>query len=168
LRRTYSQLIKINGPCHVNQSWFYRRTPGHQPLLVDHWLKEYSDEEYATERNQSANHAAVLDENLDYQASTPLEFWAHRSGANGRLSRWKFTLQPTEADRDWSRKFGALAPSRCSYWFIRCDKRMIRDHNDIWSDTMMEVYVALYRLVEWARYPGNPSNQVLGDYWAGK
>jgi hypothetical protein len=33
----------------------------------------------------------------------------------------------------------------------------------------MEVYVALYRRVDWARLPGNTrSSEVLRSYWEGK
>lgn len=161
LRRKYTQLIKLRGTCDVNQSWFYRRTPGHQPLLVDHWLEECSQESAPP-----PDHATILEENLDYQTENPLEFWAHTSGTRGTVRRWKLTLQPAVADRSWTREFPTLHPSRCSYWLIRCDKRVIRDHNDIWSDTTMEVYAALYRLVEWARYPNNPAaNQILSNYW---
>jgi hypothetical protein len=162
LRRKYTDLIKIKGPCDVNQSWFFRRTPGHQPLLVDHWLEERAQEA------KSLSHAGVLEDNLNYQTEQPLEFWAHSSGAKGALKRWKLTLQPAPADRNWGGKFGSLHPSRCSYWFIRCDKRLIRDHNDVWSNTAMEVYAALYRLVEWARHSNDRSNQILSAYWAGK
>jgi hypothetical protein len=110
-----------------------------------------------------------LEENLNYKTDNALEFWAHLSGKSRTLVRWKFTLQPSQADLDWSHKFGPLHPSRCSYWLIRCDKRIIRDHNDIWSDTTMEAYAALYRLVEWARDPNNPvANNILADYWNGK
>lgn len=161
LRRKYTQLIKIPGPCDVNQSWFYRRTPGHQPLLVDHWLEECSPPS-----NSPTSHAQVVEENLDYKTTKPLEFWARTSsGAKGALRRWKFTLRPADADEDWAHKFGPLDPSKCSYWLIRCNKRIIRDHNDIWSDSTMEVYAALYRLVEWARNPENLPNQILGNYW---
>ena len=161
LRRNYTDLIKMNVPRPVRQSWFYRRTPGHQPLLVDHWLSDSS-----SKLTPPASHPAVLKENL--QSTQPLGFWAHASGPNGAVQRWKLTLQPASADGKWVAKFGPLHPSHCSYWFIRCDKRIIRDHNDIWSDTAMEVYAALYRLVDWSRNPSNPSNQVLRDYWSGK
>jgi hypothetical protein len=163
LRRKYTQLVKLQRPCDVNQSWFYRRTPGHQPLLVDHWL-----EECLPTSKPPVTHAEVLEENLNLKTDNALIFWAHVSGKNGSLVRWKFTLQPEKADRGWANKFGPLAPSRCSYWLIRCDKRLIRDHNDIWSDTTMEVYAALYRLVEWTRDPDNFSNKILTDYWNGK
>ena len=50
LRRKYTQLIKVvQNPCDVNQSWFFRRTPGHQPLLVDHWLTECPTDQSAPE-----------------------------------------------------------------------------------------------------------------------
>jgi hypothetical protein len=161
LRHKYTDLIKITEPCRVNQSWFYRRTPGHQPLLVDHWLTESE-----AETKPPDGHPAVLEANL--QTNEPLEFWAHISAANGSVRRWKLTLRTAKVDRRWANKFGCLEPSRCSYWFIRCDKRIIRDHNDIWSDTAMEVYAALYRLVDWSRSPGNRrSNEILRNYWNG-
>ena len=163
LRRKYTQLIKLHGYCDVNQSWFYRRTPGHQPLLVDHWL-----EECPLDSNPSADHAKVLKENLDCKTYNALEFWAHIAGKKDHLARWKFTLDPAKADRAWASKFGSLHPSKCSYWLVRCDNRIIRDHNDIWSDTTMEVYAALYRLVEWARDPANSASQeILANYWKG-
>jgi hypothetical protein len=164
LRRKYTQLIKIDGTCDVNQSWFFRRTPGHQPLLVDHWL-----EECPSAGAPPNNHADVLEENLDPRTSDPLNFWAHIAGPTGSVKRWKLTLRPSEADRNWGKQFGSLHPSKCSYWFVRCDGRIIRDHNDVWSDTAMEVYVAFYRLVDWSRLPGNArSNDVLRSYWEGK
>lgn len=66
LRRKYMQLLKIKGPCDVNQSWFFRRTPGHQPLLVDHWLDECPPAE--APRNSPAG---VLEENLDLRTGNP-------------------------------------------------------------------------------------------------
>ncbi len=70
LRRVYTQLIKIeNRSCNVWQSWFFRRTPGHQPLLVDHWLEEA--EEFGTEPQ---THEEILNENLDYETTNPLYF----------------------------------------------------------------------------------------------
>ena len=162
LRRIYTQLIKIEGrSCSVWQSWFFRRTPGHQPLLVDHWLEEQQGIGTAPQ-----THEEILNENLDYETDNPLFFWAHTSDKGCPIKHWKITLQPAPSDRSWAARFGPLQPSRCSYWFIRCDKRIIRDHNDVWSDTTMEVYAALYRLVEWARYPGNAhSFQLLKNYW---
>jgi hypothetical protein len=171
LRHKYTQLIKISGTCDVNQSWFFRRTPGHQPLLIDHWIEpaDVPPDSSAGRTISPTSHSAVLEENLTLQTPTPLHFSAHAAGLNGPVHRWKLTLQASEADRNWANKFGPLVPSQCSYWLIRCDKRIIRDHNDVWSDTAMEVYAALYRLVEWARHPKNPySNQVLGNYWEGK
>lgn len=160
LRRIYTQLIKVKTePCSVRQSWFFRRTPGHQPLLVDHWLEEAQAFGTAPQ-----THEEILNENLDYETDNPLFFWAHTSSKDCLIKPWKITLQPASADKSWAARFGPLQPSRCSYWFIRCDKRIIRDHNDVWSDTTMEVYAALYRLVEWAR--GDPrSFQLLKDYW---
>jgi hypothetical protein len=159
LQRVYTQLLKLSTPCRVNQSWFYRRTPGHQPLLVDHWLKRRGPEDVEMDVTQ------VLERNLDYRTTQPLEFWAHLSGSGKRpLDSWELTRSPAPVDVRWANKFGLLVPSRSSYWIIRCDKDVIRDHNDIWSDTALEVYAALYRFVLWAQVDSQ-SNQVLQAYW---
>lgn len=159
LRRVYTQVVKIKGSCKVNQSWFYRRTPGHQPLLVDHWLKRCNSVVTDMEMTQ------VLEQNLNYQTTTPLAFCAHLSGSGrGPLYSWELTRDPAPADVKWANKFGSLVPSRASYWIMRCDKDVIRDHNDIWSDTTLEVYAALFRFVLWAQVSPD-SNQVLQTYW---
>ena len=83
LQRVYTDLLKVKGTCRINQSWFFRRTPGHQPLLVDHWLQEILP---PPESPESLND--VLDENLDHQSANALEFLAHTAGKNGKLKRW--------------------------------------------------------------------------------
>lgn len=166
LRRKYSTLLKLpaSRPLQVNQSWFYRRTPGHQPLLVDHWLVPAPppppdpDPAFAL---APASPAEVLEQNLHYGALDPLGFWTSTPP-----QYWRLTLHPPAEEQAFAGRFGPLNPSRGSYWFIRCDRRIIKDHNDVWSTTAMEVYAGLYRLVEWSRYPENSeSNEVLGRYW---
>jgi len=43
-------------------------------------------------------------------------------------------------------------------WIISCGKELIRDHNDIWSQTAMEIYAALYRAVHSRRH----GNKLIG------
>jgi len=58
----------------VHQSAFYKRTPGHQPLLIDHWLLEGDPSS-----SDPTNHQAIINANLNYQVANPLSFLAQRS-----------------------------------------------------------------------------------------
>jgi hypothetical protein len=129
----------------VHQSAFFNRTPGHQPLLVDHWIVKEKDVEKQT-------HADVLDYNLDYDATDPYEFLTSnlRKGAFQPATSWRITNQVPKDQIEWRKQFHGLPPHPwpSSYWFLRCDKALINGHNDCWSSTTMELYAALYRLVE--------------------
>jgi hypothetical protein len=168
LQHTYTNLLKIP-PDHarsVHQSAFYNRTAGHQPLLVDHWLLDSDPPASAP-----TNHQDIINANLDYTTDNPLSFLAQQSGKSGRLRQWTFSLHPPangRKEKRWAGRFGPLKPLRSSYWFIRCDRRLIRDHNDVWSDSAMQLYSGLYRLVEWTRVPENqPKIEPLFDrYWS--
>jgi hypothetical protein len=41
-----------------------------------------------------------------------------------------------------------LAMQRSNYWIVTCGKELIQDHNDIWSQTAMEMYAGLYQAVQ--------------------
>jgi len=168
LQHTYTNLVKIpkDHPRRVHQSVFFKRTPGHQPLLVDHWLVDGPP--LSTD---STDPQHIINANLDYSTSNPLAFLAQRSGKNGKIARWTFSLHPpNQAEKHWAEKYGPLEPNRSSYWFVSCDKRLIRDHNDVWSDTAMQLYTGLYRLVEWTRIPANQdkTKPLFDHYWSGK
>src|SRR5688572_6967265 len=167
LQHTYTNLVKIpeDQPRRVHQSAFYNRTAGHQPLLLDHWLVEGAPLD-----SDPTNHQGIINANLNYNTDDPLTFLAQRSGKPGNTRRWTFSLQPPgRKEKDWAEQFGLLEPHRSSYWFIRCDHRLIRDHNDVWSDTAMQLYTGLYRMVEWTRVPTNQAKvkPLFDQYWSG-
>ena len=70
----------------------------------------------------------------------------------------------------WANQFGPLKPLRSSYWFVRCNKSLIRDHNDVWSDSAMQLYSAPYRMVEVTRLPNNREKikRLFDEYWSEK
>jgi hypothetical protein len=164
LRHSYTNLLKVpaTSPRHFHQSTFYKRTSGHQPLLVDHWIVANTN---ATERE--ADHDAILNENLNYATDKPFEFLAMVPGKTNLAVPWKLTVACPDWDKSWHNQFGELSTLRSSYWFVRCNKQLIRGHNDVWSDTAAELYAALYRLVEWTRLPRNQAQvgPMFREYW---
>ena len=52
---------------------------------------------------------------------------------------------------------------KSNYWIVSCGKELIRDHNDIWSQTAMEMYAGLYRAVESRRHGIKSDDQELND-----
>jgi len=168
LRHSYTNLLKVPvvEERRIRQSVFYNRTAGHQPLLVDHWIVEDGKVEDGTATRQD-----IINHNLNYRTANPLEFLATPANRPKEIKRWKFSLQPADddkAERKWAKQFGPLEPNRSSYWFVRCNKRLIRNHNDVWSDTAMQLYAALYRLVEWTRIPDNRDQvkPLFDKYWS--
>lgn len=171
LQHSYTNLLKIpaNSPRRVHQSAFFKRTPGHNPLLVDHWLERRDPLP-----TDPIDHDNILNYNLDYFTDDPLSFLAV-SPKDKSIRRWAFSLTPPDksehshkSELRWSRQFGSVESNRSSYWIIRCNSGLIREHNDVWSDTAMQMYAGLYRLVEWTRQPANQHrvNEVFENYWS--
>ena len=48
---------------------------------------------------------------------------------------------------------------RSNYWIVTCGKELIQDHNDIWSQTAMEMYAGLYRAVQSRRHGVTPMGE---------
>jgi hypothetical protein len=46
---------------------------------------------------------------------------------------------------------------KSNYWIVSCGKELIQDHNDIWSQTAMEMYAGLYRAVQSRRLRSQPA-----------
>jgi hypothetical protein len=166
LRRNYTNLLqtadgtKVDAPVH--QSVFFNRTPGHQPLLVDHWIEEDS----TLPQPPAVDHPSILLENLDYSAQDPLKFYtspvaAAKPNQPSQAQGWKITGTPSEENKQWADQFNGLVPRRheSAYWFLRCNEKLIDGHNDCWSKTTMELYAALYRLVESQRLKQNGTGQ---------
>lgn len=152
----------------VHQSVFYNRTPGHQPLLVDHWIVD----QRASRASAPRDRQTVFNANLDYHAGDPFSFYAQSPKKPDEVKLWRLSRSPSENDRSerkWASQFGSLISNRSTYWIIRCDNGIIRDHNDVWSDSAMQTYAALYRLVEWSRIPENREKvrDTFDAYWNG-
>ena len=133
----------------VHQSAFYKRTPGHHPLLVDHWIQRTR----TLDPSEASDPAIVLRHNLNFWVTKEQAhlFLTSPRGKKARAHEWRVTeTPPTKKAEQWTRQFHDLSPRRfpSDYWIIRCDKGLIRGHGDVWSTTTMEMYCALYRLAE--------------------
>ena len=121
----------------MRQSFFYSRTPGHNPLLVGHWL-----------RKSEQQGAALLDEdafqsNLDFSDPSPKTFYVRSGSGNANL--WNITEETPES-YEGSFRGNTPAPWTSPYWVVECGEELIADHGDVWSPEAMEVYAGLYRL----------------------
>lgn len=134
----------------VHQSYYYRRTPGHNPLLVDHWIVK---EPQPGRESPCADCAGVLRDNLrlDAKLNDAGVFFTSPKPTDKVVGSWRVTeAVPEYAKPDWGHVKGLLPIDRKSnYWTIRCPKELIGGHNDIWSSQAMEMYAALYRLAVW-------------------
>lgn len=151
LQRHYTNLLQTANGTPMNtpvpQSVFFNRTPGHQPLLVDHWIEE----DCTLPQPAAVDHYSILLTNLHYCAKDPLKFYTSpKTNQPPKAQGWKITKTPSKENQRWANQFNGLVPRRheTAYWFLRCNKQLIKDHNDCWSETTMELYAALYRLVE--------------------
>ncbi len=137
----------------IQQSYYYRHTPGHNPLLVNRFI-EPSEAPSLMPEDTSSNHlrANLLNsgKTLEFTTSPRKEgesarHWAinfpPRTEAFNTFSRYK-TYRPVV----WESKSGTYTYKDTAYWIIRCPKEIIKDHNDIWSQQAMDTYAALYSI----------------------
>ncbi|HEV2806126.1 MAG TPA: hypothetical protein VGW57_14480 [Chthoniobacterales bacterium] len=163
LRRKYRGNEFILAPARgtdqvsIQQSYYYRHTPGHNPLLVNRFIEPV---ETTSDETQPASLDA-LRINLQRSGGTE-EFMTspRRSGERARM--WRITFPPaTRPFIDFSQYKGGRQPytpvvwesdsgnyinKDTAYWIIRCTKEIIKDHNDIWSQQAMDTYAALYAI----------------------
>src|SRR5256884_196577 len=131
----------------VPQAYFYEHTPGHNPLLVDHWIVRAEPKD-TQEPPPDNDPVKVLAYNLNFATQTPEIFYTSLAKAQVPLG-WK--IGRNSVPQGWSQYEGRLPVQRGDYWIIRCDKPLIRGHNDVWSTATMELYAALFRLAELTR-----------------
>jgi hypothetical protein len=118
----------------IRQSYYYRRTPGHNPLLVNRFIEP----------------ADAVEGTSDPVFQT--------TDAAGRKSAWRIAFPPA-TDRyknfsiyrgfrplAWTERNGRLPFKDTAYWIIRCPKAIIGGHNDIWSQAAMDTYAELHRI----------------------
>jgi hypothetical protein len=137
----------------VPQWYYYQRTPGHNPLLVNRWIVP-ADADCKPLRDQT-----VVQHNLDPKDPSEISsrtFQTSPRKAGGRTNTWKIVDSPP--DPKWSTYKGLRSmssignASRCGYWIIRCEGEIINGHNDVWSTQAMETYAALLRESEILRH----------------
>jgi hypothetical protein len=143
----------------IPQSYYYRRTPGHNPLLVNHWIVP-AVEQPRTEEAKADARQSFMQRNMDLRRTaevTNRTFYTSPRKPGGQPSVWQITTAPPSEDEKWSTYKGhkpvALGPRavRSGYWILRCPKEIIRGHDDIWSQQAMETYAALFREAEYLR-----------------
>jgi hypothetical protein len=143
----------VRGPV-VPQSLYYKRTPGHNPLLVNRWV----------ERAETIVSTAIaMSENLRFDiSSNQAKYFFTTSKKGGGLDKWVIRLPEsnlTQKNQAWSswqgykpicwdRGDGNATKDRgqSAYWIIRCPGEIIGGHNDIWNQQAMETYAALFRI----------------------
>jgi hypothetical protein len=139
-------------PIRIPQSYYYRHTPGHNPLLVNHWIVSVSEDA------ESASGHQQLHQNIDLQRTADVQnrmfhTSPRKHGATAKL--WQITTSPPNVK--WSTYHGfkpvgvGTNAAKSGYWIMRCEKEIIAGHNDVWSQQAMETYVALVRETEFLR-----------------
>ena len=145
-----------NNTISIQQSYYYRHTPGHNPLLVNRFIEPASPS-----GGDAASAGDALRFNLLHAGQT-LECVTSPRGKGQSARRWSITFPPTtQAFMDFSRyradghsfrpvvwesQGGGYVNADTPYWIIRCPKEIIKGHNDIWSQQAMDTYAALYAI----------------------
>ena len=136
----------------IPQWYYYRRTPGHNPLLVNHWIVPADASSGPTQIGRM-----VQEQSDPAFASVERTFRTSPRKAGGEGRTWKLTTVPPEKEADWASYKGykplgigerAVASG---YWIIRCPKQIIAGHNDVWSQQAMDTYEALFHETEFLR-----------------
>jgi hypothetical protein len=120
----------------IRQAEFYTRTPGHHPLLINHWIRQSGHAP-----SPDITHDAVMRANLDPNASDPHTFLT--SAAVFPAAVWELCQTPPNGPCILHGMTPAMPNS--DYWIITCDKQIISGHCDIWSPVAMEMYAGLLR-----------------------
>jgi hypothetical protein len=124
----------------VPQAYFYEHTPGHNPLLVDHWIVKEKDAGGSLPPNDSQK---IFELNLAPPPAGISPSLFYTSSKKGVVT-WNIGRAPCPAD--WSQYKGYAPVRRGNYWVIRCDGDLIASHTAIWTENTMELYAALFRL----------------------
>jgi hypothetical protein len=140
----------------VQQSYFYDHTPGFNPLLVQYWISPATTDPSENVRGPTHPNSdrAIAYSNWLVDPVNPCRFYVRNEaqGDDGDPTEWELH-QPTPSDNEWRLYHDKLAVPKGSYWIVRCDRRLIPNHTDIWSDKAMDLYIGLFRLTNWMRTP---------------
>ncbi len=163
------------------QGYYYQRTPGHNPLLVDHWALVQDNSDPASQPSPLTD---AMDLNMDLTVKEPRIFYTQEKPGKS-LTSWKLygidepdtSACLTPEIKAWRTVKGAqVKPHAMSdYWIVRVPKAIIKDHCDVWSYPAMDLYASLFRrtLIERKRpadasLEGNPWLQNQGSAAAPK
>lgn len=142
-----------NDAVRIPQAYYYRRTPGHNPLLVNRFIEQgkQPQKKRAVEKPSESLH--------DNLRATGNIFDFDTSPREGEMGgSWTIQFPPETAEYVEFSKFEGKLPvvwtkhgtehpwKESAYWIVRCPREIITGHNDIWSQQAMETYAALYRI----------------------
>jgi hypothetical protein len=162
LRRKYGvadftvENVPDNADIAIPQSYYYRHTPGHNPLLVNRFI------EPVTRAPEPVGKRSHVRRNLMKSGGDVNQFEVATRTETGML-RWSVNFPPTtEAFTRfsryrgrrpvvWTQEDGRYPYKETAYWIIRCPKEILSGHNDIWNQSAMDVYAALHRIALQAR-----------------
>ena len=120
----------------IPQSYYYRHTPGHNPLIVNRFIERESadaprDSIAFTTAAKKGKGSITWRINFPPVTRTNIQFSIYRGL---RPLAW------TRTERGW------LQYKDTAYWIIRCPKTIIAGHNDIWSQAAMDTYASLHEI----------------------
>ncbi len=125
----------------VVPAWqYYDRTPGHNEYLINHVI----------ERTAGAPLTVLTDDDTLFSHNLrgdnpPNTFYTRL--ANEAIQAWTIRdLTDTAADVTVQRQ--ARRQYASNYWIATVQPEIIKDHNDIWSASSMEMLAGIYRIVE--------------------
>ena len=135
----------------IPQYQYYQRTPGHNPLLVNRFVENTGADAAADKQ------AAMTVFNFNLRArpgpGAPLAFdTVSASGGTFWRSSWHIAMPPKSASLSAWGFYEGIRPiawnpneRETAYWIVRCPKKLINGHSDIWNESAMQMYAAFIR-----------------------
>ena len=127
----------------IRQSDFYTKTPGHQPLLINHWI--IPDPAPATPL-PSLNSDDVFARNTVVKSVIESDHFL--TSTEKSPNAWLISPAPQLPEKPVTQDGLELAMPESDYWIVSCGKELCKSHGDVWSKTMMEVYAGIYCAVQ--------------------
>lgn len=141
----------------IQQSYYYRHTPGHNPLLVNRFVEASGIPPSSTEPPPNNQFRANV---LNSGRTRAFGTSPRKQGEASK--QWRINFPPETSTFDkfsrykvgnetyrpvvWEERGGVYVYKDTAYWIIRCTKEIIKDHNDIWSQQAIDTYAALYAI----------------------
>jgi hypothetical protein len=122
----------------VPQSYFYSRTPGHNPLLINRHIKTASAPSVNPPKDP-------FEANMQPAPNAPWIFYTSARKAGELGQAWELVRS---SQQPGDPTLGESWRDKANYWIISVPGTLIRNHGDIWSPQVMEMIVALWRMAE--------------------